>query len=74
MPNLTPREAAAVIGCTPQNVRTLIRSGTLRARKVPTIINQYGYRWSITRREAERVRDLRPNDNPGRGRPRGVTR
>ena len=45
---MTPRQAATRIGCTPGQVRTLIRNGTLRARKVKSDANQLGYRWSVT--------------------------
>ena len=64
---MTPSQAADVIGCSPQQVRTLIRIGKLCARKVVTRNNQHGYRYEISRKEAERYR----NTPQGRGRPRG---
>lgn len=67
---MTPSEAAKVIGCSPQQVRTLIRVGLVSARKVKTKNNQFGYRYEISLEEAERYRD-KPQ---GRGYPRGVPR
>lgn len=67
---LTVAEAAAVIGCSPSQVRALIRNGKLRAKRVPTDNNQYGYEFRITRAQAEHHRD---NPNPQgweRGKPR----
>ncbi len=68
---LTPSQAAKVIGCSPQQVRTLIRAGRLRARRVPTRNNQFGYRYTVTQAEAERYRDTpQPKGYPrGRKRP-----
>ena len=51
---MTPKEAAAIIGCSPQQVRTLIRSGRIKATQVKC---PQGYYYNITRREAERYRD-----------------
>lgn len=44
---MTVREAAALIGCSLQQVRTLVRSGILRAKKVPTDTNQHGYEYQL---------------------------
>ena len=65
---MTPREAAELIGCSPQHVRTLVRAGKLPATRKPTDCNQHGYRLVITRRDAQRFRDT-PRRGPGR--PRG---
>lgn len=62
---MTTREAAQVIGCTIQHVRTLIRAKRLKARRVR---NQYAYHWCIEPGEAERYRDTPLS---GRGFPRG---
>lgn len=53
---MTPRQAAAIIGCSPQQVRTLIRTGKIKATKRPTPTFP-GYCYSVSRREAERYRD-----------------
>ena len=76
---MTPSQAALIIGCSPQNVRTMIRGGKMKAKKLPATKgkignNRHGHVWSISSEEAERVRQLRPVGNIGRGRPRGVTR
>ena len=60
---MTPKQAAAVIGCSPQQVRTLIRTGVLKATKKSVTT----YRYSISRREAERYRDKKQT----KGWPRG---
>jgi len=67
---MTTKEAAEVIGCSPQQVRTLIRTGKLRATKNPSKNNQFGYEYAITKRTAERHRD----NGPTRGWPRGTPR
>lgn len=55
---MTPRQAAAIIGCSPQQVRTLIRTGVIKATKRFTPGNTTpGYCYSVSRREAERYRD-----------------
>jgi len=66
---MTPKKAAAVIGCSPQQVRTLIRNGMLRARMIKTDCNP-GYRYDVTSKEAQRYRD----QPQGRGYPRGRKR
>lgn len=67
---MSPTQAASIIGCTPQQVRTLIRTGKLKARKKPTTANQHGYLYEITEAEAVRVRDTEQT----RGWPRGTPR
>ncbi len=64
---MTPKEAAQVIGCSVDHCRRMARTGKLRARKRKTT---GGYEYSITRREAERVRDLTHSKGWKRGKPR----
>jgi len=64
---MTCKEAAAVIGCSPQQVRTLIRKGKIKAHRIVCPANQYGYRYTVTLAEAERYRDAPQT----RGWPRG---
>ena len=45
---MTPREAARRIGCTPGQVRTLVRAGVLKARKIKSDSNHLGYSWSLS--------------------------
>lgn len=57
---MTLKEAAVVLGITPDSLRQAIARGTLRGRKVGTT-------WTVTPREVERYRA----DSLGRrGRPR----
>ena len=51
---ITPKQAASIVGCSPQQIRYLIRKNILRATKVATDCNQHGYRYSIFAHEAER--------------------
>lgn len=59
---LTPREAAAVIGCCPRYVRIAIHRGLIRARKIGfnygTPGEATGFYWGILRHEAEKFRDM----------------
>lgn len=68
---MTPAEAAKIIGCTSAHVRLLIRTGKVRHRRLdstsPKGLPTHSY--SITKREAERIRDER-NSYTGPGRPR----
>jgi hypothetical protein len=64
---MKPTEAAKIIGCTPQQVRTLCRKGTIKATKRITKLGPY---WEIAKKEAERYRD---KEQKG-GFPRGYTR
>lgn len=66
---MTPTEAAEVIGVTSYQIRTLIRNGRLKARKIKTGVYPF-YRYSLTRRECERYRD----EPQARGWPRGRSR
>ncbi len=63
---MTPAQAAVIIGCCKQQVRTLIRNGKLKAARRRSRNNQHGYIYIISREEAVKYRD-RPI---GRGRPR----
>ena len=65
---MTPEQAAKVIGCSPQQVRTLIRSGTIKASQRKTPWGSHYY--DIEPREAKRYRDI----PQGRGFPRGQKR
>jgi len=67
---MTPREAAEIIGCSSQQVRHLIRIGTLRATVTQSAVTGYQPRYSLTKREVERYRD-KPQE---RGYPRGRKR
>lgn len=49
------REAAAIIGCSPQQVRTLIRSGRLKATPVHT---PFGHYFELLRKDVEKYRDI----------------
>lgn len=61
------REAAKVIGCTAPTVRALIRSGKIRARKVKSSNNQFGYEYEIQHKEVRRYCN---SWHDPRGRPR----
>ncbi len=64
---LTASEAAKIIGISTPQVRLLIRRGKIRARKVRSKNNQYGYEYSITRAEARKYArsDRTPGPKPG---------
>ena len=66
---MTPRQAAERIGCSPQQVRTLIRNGTLRATKVK---NPYGvgYYYQVNTSDVRRYRNRKQTVGYPRGRPR----
>ena len=66
--HLTPTQAAAVIGCTPDNVRKMIRKGELNAVEVRI---PGGWYYAIKPADAERIRDNPPTQ---RGTPRGSKR
>ena len=65
---MTPSAAAKIIGCSTQQVRTLIRKGTMNGIKVPYGLNNVKYMWDVTQKEAERIRDRKLS---GTGWPRG---
>ncbi len=67
---MTPNEAAKVIGCTSGQVRTLIRTGKLAAKRVPYVGNQHGYRYTISTKEAKRYKRAKQTG----GWPRGLAR
>jgi hypothetical protein len=54
---MTPKQAAALIGCDVSYVRHLCREGKIKARKRKRIDGTAGYTYSITQAEVERVRD-----------------
>ena len=70
MKTLSPRQAAAIIGCSPQHVRTLIRAGTLPATTRETQSNRHGYEYRVKSADAKRYRDV----PQGKGFPRGQKR
>lgn len=73
MKMLTPKEAAVVVGCSPQQIRTLIRKGTLKAKKVNRWKDSNGdwrYSYAISASEARRY----AREPQTRGFPRGKKR
>lgn len=64
MKPMKPKEAAAVIGCSPRHVCHLCQTGKLKARRQPTTLVAAGYVWSISPAEARRYRDNRPRRGP----------
>ncbi len=63
---MTPRQAAKIIGVSPQQVRHLIRSGVIAAT---VKVNEYGQEvWHITKSQAIKARDNRPKP----GKPKGA--
>lgn len=70
---MTPGQAAKIIGCSAQQVRTLIRTGKIQATKIDATFADVGYPyfWDITEAEAIRARDRKTD---GRGWPKGKRR
>lgn len=66
---MTVKEAAAIIGCTTQQICTLIRCGTLPARRVNRPSGN-GYTYSVTVFAAKRYRDKPTHGGYPRGRSR----
>lgn len=62
---MTPKEAATVINCGVAHVRSLVRSGKLRAKKLP--IEGGGYYYEINSKDVAAY----ANRPVTRGRPRG---
>ena len=70
---MTPSKAAKVIGCSPQQVRTLIRTGVLRATKTLSFIDSRGqehYTYVCNKRDVKRY----ASKPQGKGYPRGRSR
>lgn len=67
---VTSKEAAEIIGCSPQQVRTLIRNGKIPAKRKKNERNPAGYDLVILRTEAEKYSQTVPR----RGWPRGIKR
>lgn len=44
---MTPKKAAEVIGCSISQIKYLIKTKQLKARKVKTETNRHGYCWDI---------------------------
>lgn len=62
-------EAATLIGCHPRHLRSMITAGKVKAQRKNL---PYGYTYTLTRKEAERVRDNPPSRGWPRGKPRGA--
>lgn len=58
-------QAAKKIGCSPQQLRHLIRNGKIEVERIQSNDNQFGFIYDISETEVERVRHLRKT---GRGR------
>lgn len=67
---ITTNEAARIIGCSPQQVRTLARKGKLIWTKKESARNPKGYDMRIDKKDAERYAKTVPKQ----GWPRGVKR
>lgn len=58
---MTPRQAAKVIGCSPQYIRDLIRAGSVDARKIRDKYVPGAYHYDISSKEVARIKAM-----PGR--------
>jgi hypothetical protein len=67
---MSPSEAAKKIGCSTHQVRWLIRNNKLKAKRVKTKHNQWGYEYEIDPHDVTEVK----NNKPPQGRPRGTPR
>ena len=67
---LTTNQAAAVIGCSPQQVRVLVRQGKLKHRRKKSAKNPVGYDLEIEQPSAKAYSKTIPK----RGWPRGQKR
>ncbi len=65
---MTPRQAAAIVGCHPQHIRNMVRAGLIKAKRKHY---DFGYTLDISMAEATRFKN-RPLDKRGwpRGKPR----
>jgi len=61
---MRPSKAAKIIGCSAQNVRTFIRLGKIKAKKVNTENNQHGYEWDV---DPKSVREYAKTSHGNRG-------
>ena len=66
---MTPTQAAKIIGCSPQQVRTLCRKGVIKASRI-RIPWSGGHYYDITEKEARRYRDEPINQGFPRGKKR----
>lgn len=80
---MTVREAAMILGVSVTTIRDMIERGTLKARAVPTDLNQHGIRWHIDARSVESevkrqemisLAQTAGTRKRGRGRPRGSSK
>jgi hypothetical protein len=67
---MTPKHAAERIGCTTQQVLSLIHGGRLRAEKIPSEITSAGYYYSLAEADVEAY----ATSPQGKGWPRGKKR
>lgn len=70
---MTPKKAAEIIGCSPQQVRTLIRVGKLRAVKVSLGVGGTGrefYQYEVHRGDVKRYAKSKQKVGYPRGRKR----
>ena len=71
---MTPTQAAKVIGCSPQYVRDLIRSGKIKARQVfdehftNRKTGEPGFYYWITMKEVEKAKNLPKRSTRGKKR------
>ena len=69
-PPITTNQAAIIIGCSPQQVRTLIRKGKIKAEKKKDVRNPAGYNLEVDKESVK----LYAKTIPRQGWPRGVPR
>ncbi len=60
-------EAAKLIGCSPSQVRVLLRSGKIKGQKWSTEIGEY---WTVNKHSTEQYRDTQQHGGYPRGRKR----
>lgn len=71
---MSPAQAAVIIGCSPQQVRWLIRKGTIKAKRRKSLSKVKGapvWEYVITEAQAVQAKDHKKD---GRGYPRGRPR
>lgn len=68
---MTPREASVKIGCSPQHVRTLIRTKKMEATKLP-LRGRKGHEYDVSAKEVQRIKRFKPTKGWKRGRSRST--
>lgn len=68
---MTPVEVAKFVGVQPSTVRGAIRNGCLKAKKVKSKNNQFGYVYEVSEAAAKKYKAANPSHV---GWPRGVSR